>query len=372
MRGKADDSNPVMVGQTDWYVEAGRGPFCEDGFTPELMNRIEHAAALKATGHRGFRFNKNIVLTSLAMVLLIGALTFPLGEKKGVQVNSPIGHSQAAGVAIPSSSPAATAEAFDPPIGSVLFDFSGKKYYMPLPPIRDKDRALAAETSEGIIWSPPPPMVNYSKPAYTHPTEPFTLYLSSKDQPELSVTTATRLYTFPLYVGSASTYRYLNGVVGAGDYVLLSTYQRTLGSETGVYGTYSSFNVKKALAGETVVPKEFTTSFDIALLDYKSIMAVDKEREQLVFSYLEYDGNKVHDNKTVLYDLDTLSIVKLASTIGFKEIKGDALTMDYRLDGELRKADIIGKGGLGWLDENWAFLSEERQNDLYEEFMRQP
>lgn len=370
MRGKADDSNPVMIGQRDWYAQAGKRPFNEEGFTPQLMMRIEQAAANKTSGYKRYRMNKNVVLTSLAMFLLIGALTLPMGVWKNQGPVYPTsGQSQAAGV-IPSSSPATNDNEFDPPIGSAQFEIGGKKYYMPLPLNRDKNRAHAVETTAGILWSPPPPMVDYKKPKYTRPTEPFTLYLSSKDQTELSASSATRIYTFPLYAGSASTYQYLSGFYGAGDYVLLITYTWTLGADKPENGRFSILNVKEAAAGETVVPKELT-NFDDTILNYKYLFAVDKEYEHLVISYLEYPVDKTYQDKTVLYDLETLNIRTPASTIGFKEIKGDSLTMDYEVDGEQCKADIIVKGGLGWIDEDWAFLSEEQRNKLYQEFMSQ-
>ncbi|WP_449602488.1 hypothetical protein [Paenibacillus sp. Marseille-Q9583] len=368
MKGKADNSNPVMIGQTDWYAQAGKKPFIEDGFTPELMIQIEQAATLKNKNHRRYRINKSVLLTSVAMILLIGALNLPIGAwKSHGPVQSSSVQSQAAGI-LPSSAPATNDKALEPPTSPAEFEISGKRYYMPLPMSRDKSKAYAVETTAGILWSPPPPMVDYKKPKYTHPTEPYSLYLSSKDQTELLASSATRIYTFPLYAGSASTYQYLGGIYGAGDYILFSSYQKTLG--VGMYeeGKLSTLNVKKAAAGETVVPIDLK-SLDITILDYKSIIAVDKENEQLIFSYLEYPVDKTYQDKTVLYDLETLSIQTPASAIGFKEIKGDALTMDYKVDGELYKADIIAKSGMGWLDENWAFLSEEQQNKLYMDYM---
>lgn len=368
MKGKADDSNSVMIGQNDWYAQAGKRPFIEDGFTPELMMRIEQAAVLKNKSRGRYRINKSVLLTSVAMILLIGALNLPLGVwKSHGPVQSSSVQSQASGI-LPSTSPAANDKALEPPVGSALFEISGKKYYMPLPLDRNKAMAYAVETTAGILWSPPPPMVDYKKPKYTHPTEPYTLYLSSKDQTELSVSSATRIYTFPLYAGSASTYQYLGGIYGAGDYILFSSYQKTLG--VGMYeeGKLSTLNVKKAAAGETVVPIDLK-SLDNTILDYKSIIAIDKKYKQLVFSYLEYPVDKTYQDKTVLYDLETLSIQTPASAIGFKEIKGDALTMNYKVDGELRKANIIAKSGMGWLDENWAFLSEEQQNKLYMDYL---
>ncbi|MBY3621743.1 hypothetical protein HGO21_19620 [Acinetobacter sp. CUI P1] len=370
MRGKADNSNPVMIGQTDWYAQAGKRPFVEDGFTPELMIQIEQAATLKNKNHRRYRINKSVLLTSVAMILLIGALNLPIGTLKNQgPIQSSTVQSQAAGI-LPSSTPATNDKASEPPTSPVEFEISGKKYYMPLPMSRDKTKAYAVETTAGILWSQPPPMVDYKKPRYTHPTEPFTLYLSSKDQTELSASSATRIYTFPLYAGGASTYQYLSGVFGAGDYVLLTSYKKTLGADKYEDGKFSMLNVKKAAAGETVVPIALK-SFDDTLLEYKSIIAIDKEHEQLVISYLEYAGDKKYKEKTVLYDMETMSIPTPAIAIGFKEIKGETLIMDYKMGGEQRKADILMKGGLGWIDEDWAFLSEEQRNELYQEFMSQ-
>jgi hypothetical protein len=368
MRGKADDSNPVMIGQNDWYAQAGKRPFIEDGFTPELMIQIEQAAVLKNKSYKRYRINKSMLLTSVAMILLIGALNLPMGVwKSHGPIQSSSVQSQAAGI-LPTSSPATNDKALEPPTSPAEFEINGKKYYMPLPMSRDKSKAYAVETTAGILWSPPPPMVDYKKPKYTHPTEPFALYLSSKYQTELSASSAKRIYTFPLYAGGASTYRYLSGVFGAGDYVLLTSYKKTLG--VGIYedGQFSMLNVKKAAAGENVVPIALK-SFDNTLLEYKSIIAVDKEHEQLVLSYLEYAGDKKYKEKTVLYDMETMSIPTPAIAIGFKEITGQALIMDYKVGGEQRKADILLKNGLGWLDENWAFLSEEQQNKLYMDYL---
>lgn len=370
MRGKADDNHSVMVGQTEWYAEAGKKPFNEDGFTPQLMLRIEQAASNNIPGYKRYRIHKHVVLTSLAAIMLIGAISVPMGVWKNQgSIHSTSVQSQAAGV-LPSASPAINDKEYEPPVGSAQFEIGGKKYYMPLPLDRDKNRANAVETTAGILWSPPPPMVDYKKPKYTHPTEPFTLYLSSKEQTELSASSATKIYTFPLYAGSASTYQYLGGFYGAGDYVLLVTYTWTLGADKPENGRFSMLNVNEAAAGETAAPKELT-NFDETLLNYKYLIAVDKEYEQLIFSYLEYPVDKTYQDKTVLFDLETLSVQTPASAIGFRQIKEDSLTMDYEVGGVHRKADIIVKGGLGWVDEDWAFLSEERQNELYQEFWSQ-
>lgn len=33
MRGKADDSNPVMIGQNDWYAQAGKNLLLKMAYT---------------------------------------------------------------------------------------------------------------------------------------------------------------------------------------------------------------------------------------------------------------------------------------------------------------------------------------------------
>jgi hypothetical protein len=38
--------------------------------------------------------------------------------------------------------------------------------------------------------------------------------------------------------------------------------------------------------------------------------------------------------------------------------------MNYEVEGLLRKADILSKIGFGWLDEGWAYLSEEQQKGI--------
>lgn len=345
MKSKSNGEKQVMIGQTDWYGQAGKRPFPEDGFTPALMTRIEQAADYKSAGRRRFQINKRFAITSLATFLLIGTLVLPFGDWKSPgQVASPSGQSQGAAL-LPTVSPSTTSF-YKPPVGSALFEFSGKKYYMPLPIDRNKQRAFAVETSEGIVWSPPPPMVNYNKPKDTHPTEPYTLYLSSKDQTELSASSATRLYTLPLLAGDSNTYFSLEGVLGVGDYVLITTIKHTLG--TGAYfdGMHSIINVKKAVAGETVVPKELQ-SRALRPFSAKGLFAFDKERKQLIiFDYINNGGGG--DTSNERFDLETSNILKPATINIVSEIQLETLTMTYEIDGELRKADIIMKYGRAW------------------------
>lgn len=354
MRSKSDGEKQVMIGQTDWYGQAGKRPFPEDGFTPALMTRIEQAADSKSAGRRQLQINKRFAITSLATFLLIGALVLPFGDWKNAgQVASPTGQSQGATL-LPTVSPSTTDQSYNPPVGSALFEFSGKKYYMPLPLDRNKNIAFAVETSAGIVWSPPPPMLDYSKPKLTRPTEPSSLYLSPKGQTELSVSSATRLYTFPLYAGGSNTYVTLHGIIAAGDYVLIPTTKHTLGTvgvESYFDGKYSTINVKEAVAGETVVPKELFSSTSQRFSD-KGLFALDKEHDQLVILYYEDNGEGGCNTIVDRYDLETSSILKPAAITEISAIKSETRTMTYKVDGELRKADIIAMIGRGWNTES--------------------
>lgn len=345
MRGNAEDEKHVMIGQTDWYGQAGKRPFLEEGFTPALMTRIEQAADVKSAGRRRFQINKRFAITGLlATFLLIGALIVPFGDWKNAgQVTSPTRQSQGATL-LPSIIPSGTDQSYNPPVGSALFEFSGKKYYMPLPLDRNKNRAYAVETSAGIVWAPPPPMVDYLKKGYTRPTEPSSIYLTSKDQAELSVSSATRLYTYPLYAGGSNAYVALGGLFGAGDYVLIPTSKYTLGTGGGLEaysdGKYSTINVKEAATGETVVPKELFT-FDSQTFFNKGVYAVDNESNQLLIVKYIKNGEGEYDTTVNLYDLETSSMLKPASITELSEIKAETRTMTYKVNGELRKADII-------------------------------
>ena len=350
MRSKADGEKQIMIGQTEWYGQAGKRPFPEDGFTPALMTRIEQAADFKSAGRRRFRIKKQFAITAIATLLLIGTIVLPFEDWKNAgPFASPSGQSLGAAL-LPAVSPPATDQSYNPPVGSALFEFSGKKYYMPLTIDRNKLSASAVETSAGIVWSPPPPMVDYTKKGYTRPTEPRSLYLTSKGQTELSVSSATRLYTFPLYAGGASTYYVLGGIIGAGDYVLMPTSKYTLGiggSEKYFDGKYSTINVKEALAGETVIPKELFSDVT-QKSSKKGLFAFDKELDQLlILNYVDNGdgGNNTTVDRIDRYDLENSSILKPATITELSEIKAETRTMTYKVDGELRKADIIAMFG---------------------------
>lgn len=56
----SDKEGNVMFGAQDWYAKAGRIPFQDDGFTPELMARIQQAADNQSAGKRIFRSGKSL------------------------------------------------------------------------------------------------------------------------------------------------------------------------------------------------------------------------------------------------------------------------------------------------------------------------
>lgn len=367
----------VMSGEKDWYKQAGRNPLTEPGFTPQLMARIEEAAH-ESSNHRtsGRRFSRMTALGGLAAILLLGALVWPFGPGAGLD---PAGRLAAvfkpgsgAAVVTPSASPSATQnaaspaspQAYNPPVGSAEFELGGRKYYMPLSLDRDKTRARAVETNAGIVWSPPPPMVNYSKPKYTHPTEPYTLYLSPKGQSELSEATAKRIYTLPLYAGGSQRYYELTGICDGGDYVVLGIRTITLGKGVGMTPEkLSVLNLKAAAAGETVAPQEL---LDLSSLGdkyslYRSFIAFDKYNSEMLLVYYSDDKKNGFDVHGSLYDIATGAIQNISSKIGI-DVQGQQQTAIYEVNGKKRKADIVLLLGQQWYYE-WFYQEHGQQID---------
>lgn len=228
---------------------------------------------------------------------------------------------------------------------------------MPLPLNRNKERALAIETSAGIVWSPPPPIVNYSKPKYTHPTEPYTLYLSPKGQTELSETTAKRIYTLPLYAGGSQRYYELTGICDAGNYVVLGISTFTLGKGVGMTPEkVSALNLKAAVAGEAVALQDLLdlSSLGKEYSNYRSFGAFDKvQSEMLLVSYNNNSG-KGYEAHGTLHDITTGATRNVASKIGI-DIEGVNWIATYEVDGKKRTADIA------------LFMGEEWYYDWYYE-----
>lgn len=355
-----DEQVQVMSGTQDWYGKAGRNPLAEPGFTPQLMARIEQAAEERSSGKSGQhqQFGRMAGMGGLVAVLLFGVLLWPSGQWGN---SNPMGQlaaifNQSSGAAAvqPSASPAAASSAapqsYNPPLGSVEFEFSGMKYYMPLPSNRDKTKAHAIETSAGIVWSPPPPMVNYSKPKYTHPTEPYTLYLSPKGQPELSEATAKRIYTLPLYAGGSQSYYELTGICDGGDYIVLGIGTTTLGKGLGrTPEKLSVVNLKAASAGETVTPQEVLdlSSLSIDFSIYRSFIAFDKFNSEMLLVYYSDNNKNGYDAHGSLYDIATGAIQNVDSKIGI-DVQGQLQTATYEVNGKKRKADLVLLLGQQW------------------------
>ncbi|KWX77037.1 hypothetical protein AMQ84_13815 [Paenibacillus riograndensis] len=365
--GHKEEENMIMTGEKEWYAKAGRSPFAEDGFTPELMARIEAAADSNGKSKTKFRSGKNLGLTCLAALLLFGVLIWPLGEwdKRDYAAKLSSLWNTTTGAAV---QPTTTPQTYNPPVGSAEFEINGLKYYMPLPLDRSKERAFAVETSVGIVWSPPPPRVDYLKPKYTHNTEPYTLYLTPKGHSELSANSAKRIYTFPLYAGGAQTYFDLGYLYGAGDYLLFSHNAYTLGAERKPNtGKFSVIDLRKAEAGELIVPRELL-AFDSAYGLYKSFMAIDQDREELLLVDYTEDGKGGYTQHNKLYDIATGNFQVLTGDITtvknerpvkthYGEIstdtEADYFVAHYEVKGEQRSVEINMLTGRQWFYDWW-------------------
>jgi hypothetical protein len=357
MKNQANREN-VMIGDTDWYSMAGKQPLREKGFTPELIRRIEQAAADdKSLRSNRFMSGKRVVTVGLVAALLISLFVIPFDDWQRGDSNPGVSIQSRAAAPSPSPVPTSAMGKYEPPVGAAGFQINGKNYYMPLPLDRDKEASYAVDTSEGILWSPAPPMVNYTKPKYLHPTEPYSLYLSSKDQPELSAASARRLYTFPLYDGGAQTYNRLWRVYGVGNYALLVTTTETMGIGQTTPSKLVILDVKKAVAGEVVEPREGFV-LDSFFNDYKSYIAVDKEHEAFLMVNINAKSNPSHFNKVRLYDLNSNTIHELEAPVN-TEKKGAVTTAQYEVDGEMRTAEVVLKIGLQWYEDELDLSSTQ-------------
>lgn len=369
--GTENKKNDVISGTQEWYAKAGRNPFPEGGFTPELMNRIQHAADGRAAEKWSRRYGIQLRLTGLAAVLLLGALLWPFGEPGSSQFNSSptAALPQSAGASVSAS---AASPNYNPPIGSAEFEIGGQKVFMPLQLNLNKKLAYAVETSQGIIWSPPPPIVDYLRPKYTHNTEPYSLYLTPRGQSELSAKTAKKIHTFPLYAGNAQSFYSLDGLFGAGDYVLMMNSTRYIGearlpSELKL----SVINLKEAAAGKSVVPLDLLT-WQSDQREYKSFIAVNPQEEEVLQLYYTENGNGGYTAHNWLYDLKTGEKQMLEGSISMNEQVTDAviftrfedsdldtfkkrklLTVHYEVQGEERVTEITLPTGEQWYLDWW-------------------
>ncbi|OBZ19196.1 hypothetical protein A8L34_06620 [Bacillus sp. FJAT-27264] len=346
MKNKAD-KEIVKIEDTNWYSVAGKNPLREQGFTPELMLRIEQAAVHRHLRYSiKFKLGKRRVLTGLAAALLVILLVWPnIGLKqKDLNAESAI-KTQSASASQPFPSPGATK--YLPTFSSADFEFNGINYFMTLPLDRDKNASYAADTSEGILWSPAPPMKKNQKTKLLYPTEPYTLYLSSKEQTELSPYSARRVYTFPLYAGGAQVYNFLIGIYGFGEHVFLATGAQNANELTAFPLKVSVLNMKQVASGETVKPREFLT-LDPSLNDQiKSFLAFDQQHESILIVDLAIEQSGNNKDRVRLYDLKSQTMRELDSAIEIEK-EGSVAITSYKLDGVKRTAEIFMKIGWQW------------------------
>jgi hypothetical protein len=364
-------------GTPEWVREAGRRPFQMDGFTPELMARIELAAEKRSAAGRRFLSLKSFSIAGLSAVLLFGILVWPLGGLGKARYTGEIASlfkDPASAAVQPSASPSASPSAASQGLGlymsSAEFELGGQKYYMPMPLDRNKERAKAVETSRGIVWSPPPPIVDYLKPKYTHNTEPYTLYLTPKGHSELSADSAKRLYTFPLYAGGAQTYFDLAYIFGAGDYLLFINSAYTLGKGPVIgSGKISALDLRDAAAGEVTAPKDLFTFTDSSYTFYRSFIAVDQDREELLLVDYKEDGKGGFTQSAELYNIASGSTQTITGTVTTEEkvrtVKvyygklaadsdEDYYVAHYEVKGEKRSVEINMLTGEQWFAD-WYF-----------------
>ncbi|AIQ48830.1 hypothetical protein R70723_25165 [Paenibacillus sp. FSL R7-0273] len=370
----SEDETKVMTAKPEWYREAGRGPFTEEGFTPQLMARIELAAERRA-GTEKATSRRRIGIAGIAAVMLVGALMWPLaggGRESGEGPQAIWNNKSGAAVqpsvpAAPSPSPAAQKRTGY--YSKVNFELGGLKYVMSLPMDRDKSSAQAVDTPLGIVWSPPPPKVDYLRPGYTRNTEPYTLYLTPKGHTELSAESAQRLYTFPLYAGGAQTYFALGYLFSAGDYLVFTNGAYTVGEvKTRGPGKISVLDLKKASAGDVTAPSDlFTLNSSDYSLDH-AFIAADPDRNELLLVDYKEAGNGGFIQHSKLYDITTGKSDVLPETVTTEKKKrptkvhyGElSITTEeeyyvahYEVNGEKRTVDISIATGEQWYYDWW-------------------
>ncbi|WP_238653488.1 hypothetical protein [Paenibacillus piscarius] len=369
-----DEQVKVMSGANDWYKQAGRNPLTGPGFTPQLMARIEEAAAAGTKESKGQRrrIGRAAGLGALSALLLFSVMVWPFGPGAGFdpagRLAAVLGQSSGAAVVQPSTTPSGSSKGLGLYMISAEFELGGLKYYMPLPLDRNKGAAMAVETSAGIVWSPPPPVVNYLKPKYTHNTEPYALYLTPKGHSELSVDSAKRLYVFPLYAGGAQSYLSLGSLFGAGDYLLFFSSSYTIGeNQKRSRAKLFVMDVREASEGKISVPRELPVTEESYQV-YRSFMAVNPDEAELLAVYYTDDGKGGYTQHNKLYDIATGSTQVLSGKITTENVEKPSklhygeLTLDskdlvtivhYEVNGEQRSTEVGMKTGNQWFYDWW-------------------
>ncbi|ASA21739.1 hypothetical protein [Paenibacillus donghaensis] len=322
----------------EWYERAEDGPFPEgEGFTLELMTKVEMAAA--DTGKRkkaGLLRYPAVAFGGAAVLLIAGAVSWNMGWLGSPQETAAV---SLPGVIAASPGPSSAQK---PLIEPAVFKFGVVDYHIPL--LQESDRAFvhAAETTEGIVWSPAPERIENNLD--DRATTPYQLFLSKQRLPEMSITftelsedASKLLYTLPLtsYIPSADREAYmdLGGMNGLGPYVIYATSARIPGAAQPSEEKLWVLDTRSATAGADSVPKELISfhSSGGRLFSY----GWNSERRELVYIYSQPNGDGEYDNEAAVYHLDT------GKTEALDQFSKTSEAISYTINGEVRATDRL-------------------------------
>lgn len=323
----------------EWYERAEEGPFSEgEGFTPGLMTKVEMATADTGKRKKAGRLRYPAVAFGGAAALLIaGAVGWNLGWLGSRQETAAV---PAPGVIAASPGPSSAQK---PPIEPAVFKFGAVDYHIPL--LQESERAFvhAAETTEGIVWSPAPGRIENGN-LDDRPTTPYQLFLSKQRLPEMSLTftilseeASKLLYTLPLtsYIPSADreAYMELGGMNGLGPYVIYTTSARIPGAAQPGEEKLWVLDIRSAAAGTDSVPKELVSfhSSGGRIFSY----GWNSERRELVYIYSQPNGDGEYDNEAAVYHLDT------GVTEALDQFSKTGEEISYTINGEVRATDRL-------------------------------
>lgn len=106
---------------------------------------------------------------------------------------------------------------------ALSIQLKGTTYLFPGHNVATKRYNFAAVTSNGIVWSPAPPMEGEGTDPAGIPLDPFTIYLSAPADIKLNAAKARKLWTLALPEAS-NEYTKLSSLQGVGEYVVYHTY----------------------------------------------------------------------------------------------------------------------------------------------------
>jgi len=364
MKKSAEEEASVPETQPDWYKRAETGPFDGNKFTPLLMSKVEHSAAKDAERRMNKprrRRNAAIWAGGAAVVLVLGSLGWnsgllndsrqlagPVPTLSGApvlgvlpehsQLPSPVPAQMAAvppEEAAASTAPAPSATALPPP-GAAVFELGGTAYYAPLLHSSDQAFTQAALTSEGVVWSPAPARIENGN-MDDHPTQPYSLYVSSMDQPELTLSSSQLIYTLPLTSRIAKAgkdaYMDLNKIIGLDSYVLFVTSAHLPGTAQASEEKLWVLDLREVTGGTAAEPKEIVSFHSAGGRMFT--FGLDSQRRELVYIYSTPNGDGEYDKEAVRYLLDTGESKPLEAYL--ETAKG----ISYSVDGNMQKTDQI-------------------------------